>query len=101
MPVLKDNWIYMIWFQIIDPYLTNPSRNFYEGFSCAVRYDKSQEIAGILGNNLYKVGYRGVDKLEDAVGVFDQLLVIKSIENPGEQTDKFPWELDEDKTRIF
>lgn len=44
------------------------------------------------------MGYRGVDKLSEASGVFDQLLVEDDIENPGEQTDKFPWTIQEDRS---
>ena len=33
MPEHKDNWIYVIWLQIVDPYNSNPSRDFYEGYS--------------------------------------------------------------------
>lgn len=62
-PIQNTNWIYMVWFQIIDPYLTNPSRDFFEGYSCAVRYDISQ-VSSINGNFLYKIGYRGVKKLD-------------------------------------
>jgi len=61
-PKQENNWIYLIWLQAIDPYLTNPSRNFYEGFSCGIRYDESLGTT-IRGNYLYRYGYRGVDTL--------------------------------------
>ena len=73
----------MIWFQIIDPYLTNPSRNFYEGYSCAIKYDKG---AGpkINDKNLYTIGYRGVDKLDEVLGRHDELLFPTGNDDPGE-----------------
>ena len=61
-PKQENNWVYMIWVQAIDPYLTNPSRNFYEGFSCAIRYDSSLGST-VRPNYLYRVGYRGVGTL--------------------------------------
>ena len=73
----------MQWFQIIDPYLTNPSRNFYEGFSCALRYDKSTG-SKVNVNNLYTIGYRGVDKLDQAIGRHDELLLEPDVEEGGE-----------------
>lgn len=60
-PRLGQNWVYMMWMQVIDPYLTNPGRDFYEGFSCGMRYDGA--YAEIPSNNLYPIVYRGVDTL--------------------------------------
>ena len=60
----------MTWFQMVDPYLTNPSRDFYESFSCGIRYDRGYgEIVG--SNYMYPIGYRGVKKLIDARGYHD------------------------------
>ena len=87
----------MIWFQIIDPYLTNPSRNFYEGYSCAMRYDSSYGEQ-IRGNYLYEYGYRGVDTLDEAQGRHDELLFDPNDELGGERTENFPWVVNKDKT---
>ena len=61
----EANWVYLIWLQAIDPYLTNPSRNFYEGFSCGIRYEEGGEN-GIRSNYMYRYGYRGVDTMQYA-----------------------------------
>ena len=87
----------MIWFQIIDPYLTNPSRNFYEGYSCAMRYDSSYGEQ-IRGNYLYEYGYRGVNTLDEAQGRHDELLFDPNDELGGERTEDFPWVVNKDKT---
>ena len=69
-PKQNNGWVYMIWFQIIDPYLTNPSRNFYEGYSCAIRYTSGLGD-DIPLNQIYTIGYRGVDKLNEAKNEHD------------------------------
>lgn len=93
-PKQENNWIYMIWLQAIDPILTNPSRNFYEGFSCAIRYDESLGTE-IRSNYLYRIGYRGVRTLQYAEGRHDELFFVEE-----EQTDQYPWLVNEDKTSI-
>ena len=91
-PKQENNLIYLIWMQAIDPYLTNPSRNFYEGFSCAIRYDESLGTI-IRGNYLYRYGYRGVETLQYAPGRHDEIL-------KDEKTEQYPWLVNESKTII-
>ena len=69
---------------MVDPYLTNPSRDFYESFSCGIRYDplyaetdeaKEAKEAVVDSNFLYPIAYRGVKRLNDAQGYHDELLI--------------------------
>ena len=79
--------MYMIWLQAIDPYLTNPSRNFYEGFSCGIRYEQNSDNS-IRSNYIYTFGYRGVDTMMDSTGRHDELI-------DDEKTEEYPWAIDE------
>mmetsp|Transcript_1787 Transcript_1787/g.2533 ORF Transcript_1787/g.2533 Transcript_1787/m.2533 type:complete len:117 (+) Transcript_1787:314-664(+) len=88
----------MTWFQMVDPYLTNPSRDFYESFSCGIRYDSSYGEV-VSSNYLYPIAYRGVKRLENAEGYHDQLLIDKK-EQVNEQTKNYSWEVMEEDTKI-
>ena len=74
----------MIWLQVIDPIKTlQLEKEYYEGFACAVRYDK--ELGSrIRSNFLYRFGYRGTERLTYATGTFDRLL-------RDDQTENYSW----------
>ena len=126
MPEHKDNWIYVIWLQIVDPYNSNPSRDFYEGYSVGLQFPKcvpieSDEDEGKIikegeeveevpcepdvrnepleTNNVYEKAYRGVLKLEEATGRHDELLYEDF--DTTEQTDRFAWVLDLQNTMFI
>ena len=76
--------IYMVWMQVIDPLKSNDKTgDYYEGFSCAVRYDESVKPL-IRSNYLFRVGYVGSNAMEYELGDFESLL-------EADQVEEYPW----------
>ena len=69
-----NDYIYMIWVQVHDPEKTEDGSIHYEGFSCAIRYDKSiYEKVGsplIRSNYLERMGYNGKSSLDYEKGTW-------------------------------
>jgi len=86
---LKNDRVYMIWMQVIDPVKSvEIKRNYYEGFSCSIRYDESiYKATGkplIRSNYLERTGYKGTNSLTYARGSYKNLL-------EGDQTEEHAW----------
>ena len=65
---------------MIDPVQSRREKTeYYEGFSCSIRYDESiYELTGlplIRSNYLERAGYRGTNSLTYARGNYKKLLV--------------------------
>jgi hypothetical protein len=77
----RNDGIYMIWLQVIDPIKSKEqNENYYEGFACAIRYDKKLGDF-IRSNYLYRYGYRGTERMNYVEDTFDRVLRDDKTEN--------------------
>ena len=79
-----NNGVYMVWIQVIDPVKSKEnSMPYYEGFSCAIRYDESLGTK-IRSNYLTRTGYIGTRSLAYDRETYKRLL-------REDQTELYPW----------
>ena len=95
---IKNDRVYMIWLQVIDPIKSKELKKpYYEGFSCSIRYDESiYKATGkplIRSNYLDRMGYKGENSLTYARGSYKNLL-------KSDQTEAHAWLLQPGKTKL-
>ena len=85
-PPQENEYVYLVWMQIVDPSMSNSVQKVYEGYSAAIRY--KQEVLNELNlANVYQLGYRGTAELTWALGNHEGM-------NKNDQTDDYPWQFD-------
>lgn len=96
-PLQRENFVYQQWFQFIDPIESlktdDEEDDFHESLTCNFLYQTNIGGNGVNFVNSQIQGYKGEERLKEAVGEFD---VIANID----KSSTFPWFLDLEKSKL-